>query len=191
MILPGRVDRVGRVSEEEGHDSGDSMLSKKAGFRRSIDTVCCRPLTVTVQYLGLCFMTGKGPVNGGCSGNSIASCCVWTHGCIRIRHLAIETLDFVGVEVGEWKVGTLLISICPRKIGDHQLCCGALRIGRNHLEVASWYHTLVRLECGEDLPWLWIGNRVRRESHYGENDGDSNGDIQGMKRHHKKSVTPS
>ena len=48
MVLPERVDHVGGVSGEVGHNSGNSASSKKVGFRQSIETVCCLPLTVTV-----------------------------------------------------------------------------------------------------------------------------------------------
>ena len=30
----------------------------------------------------------------------------------------------------------------------------------------------------------------RRESHYGENDGDGDGDVHGLKRHREQVVTP-
>ena len=40
------------------------------------------------------------------------------------------------------------------------------------------------------LPVADMTSLFRRESHYGENDGDGDGDVHGLKRHREQSVTP-
>ena len=52
--------------------------------------------------------------------------------------------------------------------------------------------SLMQIEFYSQEVWFGIllHSLFRRESHYGENDGDGDGDVHGLKRHREQSVTP-